>query len=127
MVTSDPKLVCRLRNRFQTSDTVTRKDDNAGRHRTHIADGFLEGVNICLMDSPSRSSELNPIEYVWKIPGKVIPQRNSSPRIPLEFKVALLEENTLLPQTYIDTLVNSMTARFEACIPILTMVRLHIN
>ncbi|GFV89280.1 hypothetical protein TNCV_286131 [Trichonephila clavipes] len=89
------------------TESIPNEDGNAGRHRTHIADGFLEGVNICLMDSPSRSSELNPIECVWKIPGKVIPQRNSSPRIPLEFKVALLEENTLLPQTFIDTLVNT--------------------
>ncbi|KAF8790521.1 Transposable element Tc3 transposase like protein [Argiope bruennichi] len=93
-------------------------DDNARPHRAQIFDDFLKEDNIRRMDLLSRSPYLNPIEQVWDGLGRAIAQRNPPPNTHQEIKAALLEEWALLSQAFIDTLINSMKARYEACIPV---------
>ncbi|GFY35976.1 hypothetical protein TNCV_4843481 [Trichonephila clavipes] len=53
--------------------------------------------------------------------GKAISQRRSPTRTPAslqELKLPSLEKWALLPQILIDTLINSMEARCEACIAV---------
>ncbi|KAF8789473.1 Transposable element Tc1 transposase like protein [Argiope bruennichi] len=69
-----------------------------------------------LFDWQSRSPDLNPIEHVWDGLGRAIAQRNPRLNTLQELKAALLEEWALLPQAFIDPLINSMKARCEACI-----------
>ncbi|GFT75062.1 transposable element Tc1 transposase [Trichonephila clavipes] len=93
-------------------------DGSAQPHRTHIVDKFYEGIDIPRMDCPSRSPDHNSIEYVWDGLGKAISQGSSPPRTSQELKISLLEIWSLLPQILIDTLINSMAARYEACVAI---------
>ncbi|GFV95304.1 hypothetical protein TNCV_4586791 [Trichonephila clavipes] len=81
----------------------------------HYSDEVL-GAYVRLFPNPMRSDnifidDLNPI--IWDDQGWPISQQNTSPRTPLELKVSLLEEQALLPHIFINTLINSMTARFN--------------
>lgn len=87
-------------------------DDNARPHRAHIVDDFLEEEDIRRMNWPAKSPDLNPIEHVWDGLGRAIARRNLLPR------TLQLEEWDLLPQAFLDTLINSMRARCEACIAV---------
>ncbi|GFT75286.1 hypothetical protein TNCV_951031 [Trichonephila clavipes] len=68
------------------------------------------------------NEQLNRIPIVhevhWDGLGKATFQRCPPPRTSWESKVVFLEEWALLTQIFIDTLINSMTARYEACIPV---------
>ena len=76
-------------------------DDNARRHRAQIVDDFLEERDIRRLDWPSRSPDFNPIEHVWDGLGRAIAQHNPPLNNLQELKTALLEEWSLLPQTFI--------------------------
>ncbi|GFW55024.1 hypothetical protein TNCV_2786391 [Trichonephila clavipes] len=74
-----------------------------------------------------RFSDNISIEYVWDDLGKAISQRKSLPKAPKELKVPFLEKKwALLPKTAIETLINSMTARCEAC-PAFQSGHIHIR
>ncbi|UYV75993.1 hypothetical protein LAZ67_13002054 [Cordylochernes scorpioides] len=64
------------------------------------------------MDWPARSPDLNPIEHVWDALGRRIGARHPSPRTLAELRTALLEEWGLLPLDLLQSLVNSMRARW---------------
>ncbi|UYV66815.1 hypothetical protein LAZ67_4002953 [Cordylochernes scorpioides] len=66
------------------------------------------------MDWPARSPGLNPIEHVWDALERRIGTRHHSPRSLVELRTALLEEWVLLPLDLLQSLVNSMRARYLA-------------
>ncbi|GFV79475.1 uncharacterized protein TNCV_279311 [Trichonephila clavipes] len=84
---------------------------------TTIVDELHE-ENFRRMDCPSRSSDLSPIEHVWDGIGRDISQRSPLSRLPQKLKVIFWEEWALLPQQFIDILINSMKTRCETCIPV---------
>ncbi|GFY01278.1 DDE_3 domain-containing protein [Trichonephila clavipes] len=88
-------------------------DDNAWPHRAHTVDEFHEEEYIRRMVWPSRSSYINPAEYVWDGLGKAISQRSSHPpeiKRSTFGKMDIVDTNVL-----IHTLINSMAACCGAC------------
>ena len=67
-------------------------DDNARAHRVLMVDEYLESEDTGRMARLENSSDLNPIEHAWDALGRVIAMRQSSPRIILQLKIALVEE-----------------------------------
>lgn len=90
-------------------------DDNSKPHCVHNFDGFLKEGNICRVNWLSRFSYLNPIEHVWDALGNTIAQPKPSSKARQGLKAALLENLALLPQAFIDTLMNRMGAFCLAC------------
>ncbi|GFV54093.1 hypothetical protein TNCV_384061 [Trichonephila clavipes] len=70
------------------------------------------------MDFPLRSQETYSIEYAWDGIGKASFKSSFLPMTSQELKVPFLEKWGLLPQAFTDTFINSMVARYEACIAI---------
>ena len=52
-----------------------RIDNYAFPHRAHATNDYLEYEHIVLMDWPSRSPDLNPIEFAWDILQRAISAR----------------------------------------------------
>ena len=51
--------------------------DNAPYHKAKTELSFLEKEGIAVMKWPPQSSDMNPLENVWKIIGKKAQNRNS--------------------------------------------------
>ncbi|GFV16930.1 transposable element Tc3 transposase [Trichonephila clavipes] len=83
-------------------------DDNASCHRTVAAELLLESEDIERMDWPARSPDLNPIEHVWDFLGRRLAARTLPPVTIREFRLALQDEWSAMPQQLIDTLILSM-------------------
>ncbi|GFU18788.1 hypothetical protein TNCV_1085341 [Trichonephila clavipes] len=73
----------------------------------------LKGIIVC---GGIMCLDHNSIEYVWDGLRKAISQRLSQDL--QELKVQHLKQRALLPQTLIETLINSIAARSEACIAV---------
>ncbi|GFW67830.1 DDE_3 domain-containing protein [Trichonephila clavipes] len=67
-------------------------DDNARPHRANIVDQCLQSKDITCMDSPTYSTELNPIEHVWDMLGRRIAARQPPPTCLPELRRAFLDE-----------------------------------
>ncbi|GFV00922.1 transposable element Tcb2 transposase [Trichonephila clavipes] len=91
-------------------------DDNAPCHRTVAAEQLLESEDIERMDWPTRSPDLNPIEYVWDFLGRRLAARTLPPVTIRELRLALKDEWAAMPQQLIDTLILSMGRRCETCL-----------
>jgi transposase len=90
--------------------------DNDPKHTSKVAKNYLHNANIVILDWPSQSPDLNPIEHLWnivKIKLDNLQQRPSS----LEnlFDIAKEEWENLGLET-LQTLINSMPDRIEAVI-----------
>ncbi|GFT45813.1 transposable element Tcb2 transposase [Trichonephila clavipes] len=72
-------------------------DDNVRSHKALLVDEFLEGEHIYRIDWLARSSDLNPLEYVWDALERAIATRNPPLRTVQEMKTALLNEWDQLP------------------------------
>ncbi|GFW86933.1 DDE_3 domain-containing protein [Trichonephila clavipes] len=92
-------------------------DDNTQLHGAEIAFKFFE-EKIHRMDWPSKSPYLNISEQIWNSLGRAISQRNAPARLLQGLKDVLWGEWVLSPQTFIETLLNSMAARREAFITV---------
>ncbi|GFX82629.1 transposable element Tcb1 transposase [Trichonephila clavipes] len=91
-------------------------DDNARPHRANIVDECLQSEDITRMDWLAYSTDLNPIEHVWDMPGRRIAARQPPPTCLPELRRALLDEWCNIPQDEIDNLVLRMPRRCKACI-----------
>ena len=90
------------------------QQDNAPAHRSQIVNNFLREHAIPLLDWPSKSPDLNPIEHVWDYLGRKVQER--SPTDLLNLAGIVSEEWECMPQEFIDNLVNSMRRRIGAVI-----------
>ncbi|GFT32584.1 transposable element Tc3 transposase [Trichonephila clavipes] len=78
-------------------------DDNARPHRANIVDEYLQSEDITRMDWPAYSPDLNPIEHVLDMLGRLIAARQPP--------TTCLPP---LPQDQIDNLILSMPRRFQS-------------
>ena len=85
------------------------QQDNDPKHTSRIAKEFLKENVPEIIDWPSNSPDLNPIENLW-----AIVKRNVEKRMPKnldDLKQFLVEEWDLIPDSLLINLVNSMKNR----------------
>lgn len=97
-------------NFFET-DQLIFMQDNASVHTSNIAMDWFEKKGIEMIDWPSKSPDLNPIENVWaEIARKVY--KNAKQYFDLtELKEAIKTAWDEIDQTYLDNLIKSMPKR----------------
>ncbi|GFU47219.1 transposable element Tcb1 transposase [Trichonephila clavipes] len=91
-------------------------DDYARPHRANIIDACLYSEDITRMDWPVYSQDLNPIEHVWDMLGRLIAARQPPPTLLPELRRALLYERCNIQQDQIENLILGMSRRCKACI-----------
>jgi hypothetical protein len=87
------------------------QQDNDPKHTSRVAKDFLARKQIRVMDWPSNSPDLNPIENMW-----VIVKNNVEKRMPKnveELKVFMVEEWEAISQETVNNLVGSMKRRCD--------------
>lgn len=88
--------------------------DNARPHSAAVVRQYLNEVNVPVMDWPSRSPDLNPIEHLWDELKTKVRARYPAPTLIAELRVALSEEWDDIPQERVKHLIKSMKNRLEA-------------
>ena len=101
----DPHLVPFIQ---RNGGNYTFMDDNARSHRTFIIRNCLQQAGIQTMDWPSRSLDINPIEYAWDTLGRRVNDRQHQPTNLAELRQALIQEWNAIPQYVVRRLVTSM-------------------
>ncbi|GBL88218.1 hypothetical protein AVEN_117801-1 [Araneus ventricosus] len=91
-------------------------EDNGRPHRARLVQSYLECETIPKMTWPARSPDLNPIDNVWDMLGRLIAGRSLPPGTLHELQQAFLQEWVLLPQQAINDTIASMLHRCQACI-----------
>lgn len=94
----------------------TLQHDNAPAHRSAIVQDFLAERQIVPIQWPSRSPDLNPIENVWDFLGKKAQEQN--PQSLRDLAEIIEVEWDLIPQEFLNTLVDSMPRRIGAVIQV---------
>ncbi|PZC79222.1 hypothetical protein B5X24_HaOG216710 [Helicoverpa armigera] len=85
---------------------------NAERaHAAGIVREYLRDVNITVMDWPARSPDMNPIEHMWDELKRRVRARQPVAQTMQELKTAIEEEWEMIPQNFIERLINSMPNR----------------
>ena len=79
--------------------------DNALCHKIMVVMNFLKAENVTVMDWPPQSSDLNPIENVWKALGECSEARN--PKTTEQLWNALQEEWNKITRQDINKLISS--------------------
>ena len=82
--------------------------DNARPHVAGVCQQFLQEEGIDAMDWPARSPDLNPIEHIWDIMSRSIPQCHVAPQTVQELADALVQVWEEIPQETIHHLIRSM-------------------
>ena len=88
--------------------------DNARPHVARVVNAYLDEMDIQRLDWPPRSPDLNPIEHVWDMLGRLVRNRQTE-TIP-DLRVALLEEWDNIPQRAIANCIQSLPRRMAAVI-----------
>ena len=92
------------------------QQDNARPHTARATVQFLNQNGINILDWPSFSPDLSPIEHLWDELGLAVRKRNPPPQNVQQLRHALIQEWGNLPQHVINNLVQSMRRRIQACI-----------
>ena len=88
------------------------QQDNDPKHTSRVAKEFIAENGICVIDWPSNSPNLNPIENMWQIMKNNVEKRMSQ-NID-ELTRFLAEEWEAIPQEKVNNLVASMKNRCES-------------
>ena len=91
------------------------QQDNARPHTARVTRDFLRQNNVRLLDWPSRSPDLSPIEHLWDHLGRKVRQRNDVNNL-RDLEQALHQEWLNIPVRVIRCLINSMRRRCLAVI-----------
>lgn len=92
------------------------QQDNAKAHTARITSAYLRQQGVNLLDWPSRSPDLSPIEHVWDELGRRVRRRQRPPQTLDELRTALQEEWDNIPRRYIRNVCSSMHNRVRMCI-----------
>ncbi|KAK7096008.1 hypothetical protein V1264_005356 [Littorina saxatilis] len=95
---------------------ATLQDDNAPAHGARVVNNFLQQQQVIRMDWPSRSPDLNSIEHLWDVLGRLIRANHSPPPNLNVLFHTLQQEWQAIPQNTLQTLVRSMRQRCLDCI-----------
>lgn len=95
---------------------VEFQHDGATPHTAHICRQYLQTNNISVLDWPSKSPDLSPIENLWDYLGQHVRDQQNPPQTVAALAAALRQEWRAIPQQYIRGLFNSMRRRLTACI-----------
>lgn len=90
--------------------------DNAPSHRARITRQYLNDVGVQVLDWPSRSPDLNPIEHIWDILGRRVRQNYGEFQTLEALAQALTNEWQQIPQDAVAILIQSMPERMRAAI-----------
>ena len=92
------------------------QDNNATPHRARVVLDFLQQGNVTNMEQPPRSSDCNPIEYLWDGLGRAISPMDNPPQNLDELRQALLDKWAQIPVQRLQRLVASMPRWLAAII-----------
>ena len=87
------------------------QQDNDPKHTSKLAKNFIQENVPAIMDWPSSSPDINPIENLWGLVKRNVEKRK--PRNLEDLKVFMVEEWEKIPQETIKNLINSMKNRYE--------------
>ena len=90
------------------------QQDNVTAHTARITRAFLNQSNINVLDWPSKSPDLSPIEHVWDELGRRVRNRRPQPKTRQELSVALATEWDNIPRNIIRKFTSSMRRRCQA-------------
>lgn len=93
---------------------LTFQQDNATAHTARATREFLNQNNVDMLDWPSKSPDLSPIEHVWDELGRRVRMRRPQPQNLLQLATALEEEWNNIPGHVIQRYVSSMRRRCVA-------------
>uniref|UniRef100_A0A8C4QU92 Tc1-like transposase DDE domain-containing protein n=1 Tax=Eptatretus burgeri TaxID=7764 RepID=A0A8C4QU92_EPTBU len=77
---------------------LTFQQDNARPHTANLTTNFLRDAGINVMEWPSRSPDLNPIEHVWDVLGRQLHQVRNPPQNLQELGAMLVQIWRRIPQ-----------------------------
>lgn len=95
---------------------VVFQQDNARPHTARVTTAFLRANNVNVMDWPSMSPDLSPIEHVWDVLDRRIRRRPVQPQTLRQLEQVLIQEWNNLPLNVIRRYVGSMRRRCAAVI-----------
>lgn len=90
--------------------------DNDPKHKSRLAEDFLQKNVPELIDWPSNSPDLNPIENLWGLVKRNVEKKK--PRNLDDLEEFMIEECDLISDEIINNLVNSMRKRCEEVIKV---------
>lgn len=108
-----PEVIPLLRRQRQQ---LTFQQDNARPHTARITMDYLRQNNVDVLDWPSLSPDLSPIEHIWDELGRRVRQRQPAPRTLIQLTTALREEWDNIPRGTVRRLCQSMPSRIRECI-----------
>ena len=91
-------------------------DDNARPHRSRAVTAYLQSEGVTSLPWPAMSPDLNPIEHIWDILGRLIHAREPPVRNIRQLEAALHREWQQLSQQDIRSPTGGMRRRVEAVI-----------
>lgn len=83
--------------------------DNDPKHTSKLVKQWISSENLCMLDWPAQSPDLNPIENLWEIVKRKI--GNKIFKKPEDLYVHLKEQWNTIPKDIIDNLIQSMPKR----------------
>jgi transposase len=92
------------------------QQDNARSHTTRATMRFLEDNDIEVLEWPSQSPDINPIEHLWDESDRRVRRCAAPPETLDALAQALQEEWTAIPEELIQNLIGSMGRRCQAVI-----------
>ena len=103
---------------IQANHNAISQQDNALPHTAGLTTQYLQENNINVMDWPSKSPDLSPIEQIWDLLqlDRRVRQRPAQPRILRQLEQALCNEWQNIPVNMIRWYLRSMNQRCRAVI-----------
>lgn len=90
--------------------------DNARPHVARQVIGYLNDVNIPLLEWPPNSPDMNPIEHLWDYLKRKIRSRGAAVANHNQLVAVAIEEWETIPQAFVEDLIRSMPRRMNAVI-----------